>query len=397
MPLRSVPLGRRDLFEDRRRAALSCVGVGAGLLLALLMAGVFGGLNRQESAYMDRNPADVVVSQEGVRTMQLSISALPPETTAAVAAVPGVAWVEPLRQMTSTVSVGDTKLVAYVFGVDGGTGAGGDGSAGAAGVAEADGAAGVAGAAGRGGPGEVVEGAPAGPGEVVLDAGGAAQLGVGVGDEVEVFGVERRVAGLSEGLTSVACTSVFLSAEDFAAGAGPGLNYVLVGSDGSSSPEALAAAVAAAVPGATVQTAEAFSAEEAALVRDMYAELFTTMRVLGFVIALALVSLTLSSITTAKRREYGIVAALGATPGRLAAVVASQAAWAVLAATAVAVLAALGLGAVIDRSLPNIELVLGPRDVLVTLLGAVLVGIPAALVPLRSVLAVDPATAFRSR
>ncbi|MEZ5134544.1 MAG: FtsX-like permease family protein [Acidimicrobiales bacterium] len=197
-------------------------------------------------------------------------------------------------------------------------------------------------------------------GEVVLDAGGAAQLGVGVGDEVEVFGVERRVAGLSEGLTSVACTSVFLSAEDFAAGAGPGLNYVLVGSDGSSSPEALAAAVAAAVPGATVQTGEAFSAEEAALVRDMYAELFTTMRVLGFVIALALVSLTLSSITTAKRREYGIVAALGATPGRLAAVVASQAAWAVLAATAVAVLAALGLGAAIDRALPNIELVLGP-------------------------------------
>src|SRR5690606_1503362 len=91
--LGSVPLGRRNLFEDRRRAALSCVGVGAGLLLALLMAGVFGGLNRQESAYMDRNPADVVVSQEGVRTMQLSISALPPETTAAVAAVPGVAWV----------------------------------------------------------------------------------------------------------------------------------------------------------------------------------------------------------------------------------------------------------------------------------------------------------------
>ena len=390
-----MPLGRRNLFEDRRRAALSCVGVGAGLLLALLMAGVFGGLNRQESAYMDRNPADVVVSQEGVRTMQLSISALPPETTAAVAAVPGVAWVEPLRQMTSTVSVGDTKLVAYVFGVDGGTGAGGDGSAGAG--AAGAGPDGIAGAAGRGGPGEVVEGAPAGPGEVVLDAGGAAQLGIGVGDEVEVFGVERRVAGLSEGLTSVACTSVFLSGEDFAAGAGPGLNYVLVGSDGSRSPEVLAASVAAAVPGATVQTAEAFSAEEAALVRDMYAELFTTMRVLGFVIALALVSLTLSSITTAKRREYGIVAALGATPGRLAAVVASQAAWAVLAATAVAVLAALGLGAAIDRALPNIELVLGPRDVLVTLLGAVLVGIPAALVPLRSVLAVDPATAFRSR
>ncbi len=383
----SVPLGRRNLFEDRRRAALSCVGVGAGLLLALLMAGVFGGLNRQESAYMDRNPADVVVSQEGVRTMQLSISALPPETTAAVAAVPGVAWAEPLRQMTSTVAVGDTKLVAYVFGVDGSGGGDATGGGDAAGT----------GAAGRGGPGEVVEGAPAGPGEVVLDAGGAAQLGIGVGDQVEVFGVERRVAGLSEGLTSVACTSVFLPAEDFAAGAGPGLNYVLVGSDGSRSPDALAADVAAAVPDATVQTAETFSAEEAALVRDMYAELFSTMRVLGFVIALALVSLTLSSITTAKRREYGIVAALGATPGRLAAVVASQAAWAVLAATVVAVVAALGLGAAIDRALPNIELVLGPRDVLVTLLGAVLVGIPAALVPLRSVLAVDPATAFRSR
>ncbi|MEZ5207583.1 MAG: hypothetical protein R2690_11535 [Acidimicrobiales bacterium] len=105
------------------------------------------------------------------------------------------------------MSVGDTKLVAYVFGVDGGMGAGGGGSAGAAGVAEADGeAAGVAGAVGRGGPGEVVEGRPPGPARCSTPA--ALRSHVGVGDEVEVFGVERRVAGLSEGLTSVACTGV---------------------------------------------------------------------------------------------------------------------------------------------------------------------------------------------
>jgi putative ABC transport system permease protein len=120
------------------------------------------------------------------------------------------------------------------------------------------------------------------------------------------------------------------------------------------------------------------------------------MTAIGFVIALALVALTLSAVTSSNIRAYGVVKALGATRGRLTGVVATQAIWAVLSATVIATALAYLLSLLIDATVPNIEMVIEPGTVLLTLIGALVVGAPAALLPLRRVLRVDPASAFRS-
>ncbi len=365
-----VALARRNLFEDRRRAVLAIVGVGAGLLMVLLMSGIFAGMTRQETAYIDRSPAAILVSQSGVRTMQMSTSALPADTVAKVAAVPGVAWAEGLRQSTSTIAAGDTHLISYVFGYEPGTQ--------------------------HGGPQVVTAGRPPGDGDVVIDEAGAAQLHVEIGDTVTVFGVPLHVSGLTEGLTSVANTTVFITATQYAAAAGPGANYVLVGAQPGVTDETLATQIAADVPEATVQTRAAFAAQETALVQDMYADVIKTMNAIGFVIALALVALTLSTITAANLREYGVVKALGATRRELTQIVATQAVWAVVTAMAVATALALLLAWLIDLTVPNIELIIEPRSVLMTGIGALVIGAPAALLPLRRVIGVDPATAFRT-
>jgi putative ABC transport system permease protein len=96
-----VPLARRALFSDRRRAALAAGGVAAALLLVLLLQGIFDGAMRQTTAYLRGLPADVIVSQKGVRTMHMSVSALDPGTPAAVARVDGVAWAEGIRYTTT--------------------------------------------------------------------------------------------------------------------------------------------------------------------------------------------------------------------------------------------------------------------------------------------------------
>ena len=74
------------------------------------------------------------------------------------------------------------------------------------------------------------------------------------------------------------------------------------------------------------------------------------MTVIGFLIALAVVGLTLFTTTLAKLREYGVVKALGAGPGRLATVLA-QAVWSVALGLLFAVAVALVLGAAIGALL----------------------------------------------
>jgi putative ABC transport system permease protein len=372
MMARRIPLARKNLFQDRRRALLAVGGVAASLVLVLVLDGVFAGAMRQVNAYMRNSPADVFVARRDVRTMHMTQSALPPATVDEVAAVDGVAWAEGLRYTTSILEAdGGGQLTTYVLGYDTATG--------------------------RGGPRRLAAGRPPRAGEVLVDDTAADELGVHVGDTVSILGspVPLRVSGLSTDGTNIVNTTVYVPTEDFAALRGDTVAYVLAGAEPGSDPDTLARRIAKAIPDTTVQTRAEFARQEANVVRDMAADVMKIVTVIGFVIALAVTGLTLFTATLAKLREYGILKALGAGTPRLALTVAAQAGWSVTLALVAAVATSVLLGAAIGAATPNVEVAIEPSSVLRTGATALLVGAFASLIPLRRVLRVDPATAFR--
>ena len=365
-----VSLARKNLFQDHRRAALAIFGIGAALLLVLILDGVVAGAMRQVTSYMRNSPADAFVSQKDVRTLHMSQSVVPPETVVAAAAVDGVAWAEGLRYAGGIVEApGGGRRFTYVLGYDTATG--------------------------RGGPSRIATGRAPGTDEVLVDKTAADELGLRVGDTAIVLGEPFVVSGLSGDGTSIANTTVFIRSEDFARLRGPSVAYVLVGAQPDVSAAELVTRLAAALPGFTVQTRAEFATQEANLVRDMAADIMRIMSIIGFLIALAVVGLTLFATTLSKLREYGIVKALGGGSARLAATVAAQAGWSVALGLGVAVTLAFVLGAAISALTPNLDVVIGIGSVARTGLGALVVGGVAALLPLRRVVQVDPATAFR--
>lgn len=366
---RQVPLARRALFQDRRRAALAAGGVAAALLLVLLLQGIFDGAMHQVTAYLRANPADVVVSQRDVRTMHMSASALDPATVAEVRDVDGVAWAEAIRYTTTFLVAGGDQQLSYVIGYDTATG--------------------------RGGPQHLTEGRPPRSGEIVVEGVAADRLGLHVGSRVSVFGDDLRVSGLFRGGTTIANSIAFVTTEDFAARRGPAVAYVLAGAAPGVSSGELQRRVAAALPDLTVQTRGEFARQEAALVRDMSADLMRIMSLVGLLIALAVIGLTLFTLTLAKLREHAIVRALGGRTRRLAGIVLTQAAWSVVVAVGVAVVLAIALGHLVERVDPAISIAILPASIVRVALGAVVVGALGAIVPLRRVVSVDPASAFR--
>jgi putative ABC transport system permease protein len=364
-----VPLARRNLFQDRRRAGLAVLGVAASLLLVLVLNGVFAGAMAMVTAYIDHSPADVFVTQPGVKTMHMSISSLPDDTVTRVQGVDGVAWAENLRYTTGVVAKGDGDIITYVFGFDPNEG--------------------------HAGPRSYAEGRAPGHGEVVVDKGAAEDLRIHLGDAVDVLGRTFTVSGVSTNGTNLVNTTVFITRDDFTAVRGPGVNYVLVGAQPGVSAAALTSRIAAALPDTTVQTRAAFSEQESHIVRDMATDIMSIMTIIGFLIALAVIALTLFTSTLSKLREYGIVKALGGTGTRLAGDVLAQAAWTVALATLVALAATLLLGVVIGNLTSNIRIVVEPASVLRVAGGALVVGGLAAIIPLRRVVSVDPASAFR--
>ena len=365
---RGVPLARRNLFQDRRRVLLSTGGVAVALLLVLTLGGIVAGAMRQLTGYIDHTHADLVVSQAGVSTLHMSASVLRPDIAERVREVPGVAWAEPIRYTTGMVSSPAGQSASYVIGYDP--------------------------SARHTGPSLAAGRAPA-SGEAVVDRQAADQLAVAVGQQVRILGRPFRLVGLSTGGTNIANTTVFITSSDFARLRGPAQAYVLVGARPGVDLGMLRARLEGIPPGVTVQTRSQLAASERRIVTDMSADLLRIMSGIGFGIALAVIALALFNVTVAKTREYGVVKALGARPGRLAATVAVQAAWSVALALVTATALALLLAVVTGRLNPALAIWITPASVARTGLGALLVGVAGAVLPIRRVLRVDPAASFR--
>lgn len=365
--MNGVPIGRRNLFSDRRRAVLGIAGVGVALLLVLLLGGIVDGAMRQVTRYIDTSPAGVFVAQRGVTNMHMASSAVPLADVKEIRALPGVRWADPILYLPDALATPQERQIAYVVGYVPG---------------------------GQGGPVSLVQGRPPVAGQVVIDQRAAANLGVKPGDSVRLLGRDWRISGLTAGLTNLASTVAFARFSDVAAARGLiGIaSYVLVGTRGD--PARLAQRIRAAT-GLSALAKPAFSAQERALVRDMSAELLQIMNLAGYLIGLAVIGLTLYAATLSRLREIGVMKALGARPWRLAEVVVSQALWTVGTAVAVTAVLALVLAAVLSRTGGNVAVALGLGPVAQVAAGALVLAGLGAVAPLIKVWRVDPATVFR--
>lgn len=366
---RAVPVGRRLLFADHRRAALTVLGVAASLLLILVLRGIFAGAIERVTYYIRTSPADVFVSQAGVRTMHMSASDLPADTATRVAGVSGVRWAAPIAFASGSIAGPSGRQLSYLIGYDTSTG--------------------------RGGPTRIVEGRPPGAGEAVVDQQSADQLGIDLGSRFTVMGTPVRVAGFSTGGSSITNTTVFVSLDEFALIHDSRVSYVLAGLDPGADPGAVADRIEDQVPGVTAQSRDEFAASEARVVTDMSADVLRLMSTIGLVIALAVIALGLMTATLNRLRDFAVLKALGARTPRLAAAIAMQVLLTVLMAAVVASAAALALAWLVPLAVPTVQISVTAAAVVRTTVTALLVGLAAALWPLRRITTVDAASAFR--
>lgn len=367
MIVRGVPVGRRSLFVERRRAALGIGGIAITLLMVLLLDGVFAGAMRQVTRYIDTSPADVFVAQAGVRNMHMAASTVPLSAVETLRAEPGVAWAEPILYEPATLVADERTQLSYLVGYEPGS---------------------------RSGPVTLAAGSEPGPGGIVLDQEAAASLAVGIGDELTAFGQRWRVSGLVTGMGNIVSTVAYARFDDVAA-ARQSLgtaNFLLVGAD---VPAGELAERVEAVTGLSALPRTAFSAEERGVVADMAVDIMAIMTLAALLIGLAVVGLTLYAATLARLREVGVMKALGAGPVRLGGDVAAQAGWTIGLAVLTAVPLAIVLGWAVEEVTGSVAISVELPAVARAAAGAVVVGAAGAVAPLVKVARVDPASVFR--
>ena len=365
----SVPLARRQLLAHKGRTVAGLAGIAVALLLVLALKAILAGMEGRLTGYIDRSGADVVVAQEGVRTMHMTQSVLPERAAAQVASLPGVAQVTPIVYVPTMLELGEKRSLVYLIGED---------------------------TAAQTLP--LVSGRRARAGEIVVDEALASLIGARPGTTVTSLGRRFRVVGQIAGTSSIASSIALADRRDLSGllRSEGSVNYVLARArDGVGAGE-LATRIEQAVPGVTASTRTQFSGSERRLVGDMSTDIVRSMILVGFVIGVAVAGLVAYSATLSQLRDYAVLRALGLRArGALVLVLAQVGTLVVLGfALSLALLAALAWA--LPALSPTLALAVRTGDVALAFAVAAAVTAAAAALPVLRVARVDPASVFRT-
>jgi len=363
----SVPVARRQLLARRGRTLAGVIGIAVALLLVLTLKAIFAGMEERLTGFIEGTRADVLVAQEGVRTIHMTESALPGATVAAVARVPGVASAEGIVYKGAFVETGP------------------------------NGKSGVVGLVGGGPVPDLVAGRLPAAGEIVLDRVLADTLGVEVGDTVEVLGTPLRVSGEVNGTAGITGSYAFVARSTIESmlQTPDVVSYVLVRAQPGVDGGELARRINRDVVGVSASTRAEFADSERRVVGDMSTDLVRAMILVGFVIGVAVAGLVAYSQTLAQLHDYGVLRALGLSARRALALVVAQIGALVLGGFVVALGLAALLVAVLPALSPTLVLSIRAGDVGQAAFVAGSVALAAALIPVVRVVRVEPASVFR--
>ncbi|HEX6581069.1 MAG TPA: ABC transporter permease [Actinomycetota bacterium] len=365
---RTVPVGRRNLLSDRRRVAVSLLGVGLAVALMLLIQGLWSGTLDRITAYEDNVGAQLFVAEPGTRSFQSDVSAIPPSVEDQIREVPGVQAADGVAARQLILELHGTKMPLTLIGTRTG---------------------------GLGGPWALEAGrAVTADDEIVIDAGLAADHGYRLGEQFELLGVRLEIVGLtpdSRALGNGGYVFVSLATAGLVLGAPDATSFVLVR---TSDPVAVASEIESRT-GREALTAEEIARGDRALYDDTMGSVIRVMLLIAFAAGTLIAALSVYSSVIDRIREYGIVKALGASRRRLLGIVLAQTGALALAGGVAGLGLFLAAKVAVGAWLPQFHIEL-PASILVAAFVVVAaMALVAAILPARRLGRLDPASVYR--
>jgi putative ABC transport system permease protein len=233
---------------------------------------------------------------------------------------------------------------------------------------------------------------------VVVDRVFASQQGVQVGDRLTLNGVRLRVTGISSGGDMVMYQSAFaaLPTARRVLGMPADDQALLVTVQPGARLDTVAAAVTAAVPDVIVLSTDELVAANQKPLNDSFVPIIGVLVVIGFLVGVTVIGLTTYSAVLERRREYGVLTAVGARPRQMLGLVLTQA----LLASAIGYVAGVGLAFGVGRAaaawVPQFVIRIQGGDLAATAVVALAMAAVAAVLPLTRITRIEPGEVFRA-
>ncbi len=235
-------------------------------------------------------------------------------------------------------------------------------------------------------------------GEIILDNVFAEKTGLRVGDRVDARGRTLTVSEIGDvsnvGLSQFSLISASDAKEILAL---PGnVNYLLVSVKPGADAAAVAAEIERQVPGIRAATKAAFADANRNEIVTFFLPIVSVLIAVAFLVGTAVVGLTIYTATIERTREYGVMKAIGASPGYLYRMVLAQSLTIGGIGFLLGVPLTVAVNGLAKEIVPEFVNVLRWQDVLAVFGVALVMSAVAAFVPMRRVARIEPALVFRA-
>ena len=371
--------GLAEVLRAPTRTVLRTLAIGGALSVTLLFEAFRLGVDRQMAMPAASLPAPLVVVEKGAKHVVGIRSNLPQSARAAVEALPGVRAAHPLVSVPVIFTYGGRRTPIQVMAYD---------SAGAPRLAS-----------GR---------AIAGPRQLVLDERLARLDGIRVGNEVELLDRKLTVVGLSADTDIFFSPFAFLTYDELidlylesdvpgAMGGAPLLSFLLVEPKPGADVAAIRGAIERQVDGVDVYRPTELAANDVDLGRQFFGAVLNLLIAIAWLASVLAIGLTMYAAVIDRRRDFGVIRALGVGPWGLTKEILIEALVICALAFPIAVLLAVAAAAIIEAANPTYRLVtLYPPVIVRGALAALAAALLGALLPVRKLRALEPDAVFRS-
>lgn len=370
----------RQLLLDPLRTVLICGAIAAVVAVILVLEGFNEGQMRQLRLAVLNRGADLFVVQAGIANMTVARSILPQSSREDVEAVDGVAIAHPLTGISVIYEQDDRRSPMFLLVYDSG-----------------------------GGVKHLAEGEiPRGEREIVIDRSLAKRYDLGVGDPFVLSDFEFRISGISEGAAAFYTAFGFARYDDLidfyfesdlAADITtfPLLSFLLVELDDGADPVAVAEEIESAVPSVDVFLPRVLADKDEALGRALFGPIMRLLVTVGYVIGVLVIGIIMFAAVNARRRDFGVLKALGFSNAFLGASVLMEAIALVIVAIPLGIALAWLIGRGIEASMPlYLILATEPVPLLRTVAACMVLAVLGAFAPVGLIRRVDPDIVFRS-
>jgi putative ABC transport system permease protein len=367
----TVPVARRNLFAEKGRFAISVAGVALAVMLILIVLALYRGWS-QTGGTFQQLPGQLWVVQQGTTDPFHSSSLVEVSELQDVSSVEGVAAVVPVLSRQMNFSVGESEEEVRLMALDFPT---------AVPIAS-----------------KVREQYLPEPGKIIIESTLSRKTGLDEGDTAAFGPISLEVGRVQPRSTEVLSPFAFVNFEDAEKifGVAAVVNYGMVVIDPNTNASLVGERIQAENTDFRVFTSEEFAKAIRREIDESFLPIIAILVGIGFIVGAAVVGLTIYTATIERSKEFGVMKAVGGSPGFLYRIVLSQSAVLTSAGFVGGFAAALAAARVASQLVPEFATEFQLGDLGFVLLITLGMAVIASFVPVRRINSIDPGSVFKA-